>query len=73
MVNLIADIDISRGDLITALVLVLDVVAIASVLMGRGSTGHKVLWTLLIILLPVLGMILYYLIGQSPEDAKLMR
>ena len=51
------------------LILVLDIVAIVSVLMGRGSVGHKVLWTLLILILPLLGMILYFLIGRSPQDA----
>ena len=55
--------------LIGTLIFVLDIVAIVSVLMGRGSVGHKVLWILLILLLPVLGMILYYLIGRSPADA----
>jgi hypothetical protein len=50
-------------------VLILDIIAIVSVLAGRGSVGHKVLWTLLVLLLPVIGMILYFLIGRSPADA----
>jgi hypothetical protein len=51
------------------IVLILDIIAIVSVLAGRGSVGHKVLWTLLVLLLPVIGMILYFLIGRSPADA----
>jgi hypothetical protein len=51
------------------IVLVLDVIAIFSLLMGRGSVGHKLLWILLILFLPVLGMLLYYLIGRSSADA----
>lgn len=55
--------------LIGLVILVLDIVAIFSVLAGGGSVEHKVLWTVLILLLPVIGMILYYLIGRSPADA----
>ena len=55
--------------IIGTLVLILDIVAIVSVLMGRGPVGHKVLWTLLILLLPVIGMVLYFLIGRSSADA----
>ena len=51
------------------LIFVLDIIAIASVVAGRGSIGHKILWTLLIILLPLIGMLLYFLIGRSGSDA----
>ncbi len=56
--------------LIGLLVLVLDVIALVSVLGGRGDATHKLIWTLLILFLPVLGMILYFLIGRSPADAQ---
>lgn len=55
--------------IIGLLVLILDIVAIVSVLGGRGDAGHKILWTLLILLLPVIGMVLYFLVGRSPADA----
>lgn len=61
----------STSGLLGLLVLILDIVAIVSVIAGNGSLGHKLLWTLLILLLPVIGMILYYLIGRSSSDAKL--
>jgi len=51
------------------IVFILDIIALISVLGGRGSVGHKLLWTLLILVLPLLGMILYYLIGRSGADA----
>ena len=51
------------------IVLVLDIIAIFSLLMGRGGTGHKLLWILLILFLPVVGMVIYYLIGRSAADA----
>lgn len=51
------------------LVLILDILSIASVLFGRGGLGHKLLWTLLILILPVVGLILYLLIGRNAADA----
>ena len=50
------------------LIFVLDIVAIVSVLMGRGSIGHKLLWILLILLLPVVGMVLYFVFGRNSAD-----
>ena len=51
------------------IILVLDVVAIVSVLGGTSSGGRKLLWVIIILLFPVIGVILYFLIGQSPRDA----
>lgn len=50
------------------LIFALDLVAIASVLLGRGTMGHKVLWIVLVLLLPIVGMVLYFLIGRRSED-----
>jgi len=55
--------------IISALILALDLVAIVSLLMGRGSAMHKVFWIVLILVLPLLGMILYFLFGRSRVDA----
>lgn len=55
--------------LLGIVVLVLDIIAIVSILLGSGSVGHKVLWTVLVLVFPIVGMILYYLIGRSPRDA----
>jgi hypothetical protein len=57
------------GSLIGALILVLDVFAIISVLMGGSPIERKLLWIVVILLLPFLGMLLYFLIGRSPADA----
>jgi hypothetical protein len=46
-------------------VLILDIVAIVSLLKSNADTGTKILWLLLIVLLPFLGMILYYLMGPG--------
>ena len=53
------------------LVLILDVVALVSVLTGNGSVSRKAVWTVLVLLLPVLGMVLYFLIGRNAFDARL--
>ena len=54
---------------IGTIVLILDIIAIVSVLAGRGSVGHKLLWTLLVLFLPIIGMVLYFVIGRSAADA----
>lgn len=55
--------------LLGLLILILDIYAIISVLSGRSSVERKVLWVAVIILLPLLGMILYFMIGRSAADA----
>lgn len=55
--------------LIGLVILVLDIIAIISVLTGGGSVGYKLLWILLILLLPVIGMILYFLLGRNAGGA----
>ncbi len=47
------------------IVLVLDIYAIVKVIGSDASTTAKVLWTVAIILLPVLGLILWFLFGPS--------
>ena len=55
--------------LLGTVIFVLDIIAIFSLLAGRGSMGHKALWVVLILLLPLVGMVLYYLMGRSTADA----
>lgn len=51
--------------LIGVLVFVLDIIAIVSILKSSADTGTKLLWIVLVILLPFLGMILYFLMGPG--------
>ena len=51
--------------LVGLVILVLDVIALVSLLQSGADTANKILWALLIILLPVLGMILYFLMGPG--------
>ena len=50
----------SLGGLI---ILILDIWAIVSVVGSRATTLRKVLWTLLILVLPVLGFIIWLIAG----------
>ena len=47
------------------IVLVLDIWAIISILKSGATTGSQVLWVLLIILLPVVGLIIWWLAGPK--------
>jgi len=53
------------GGILGLLVLVLDIIAIVDALKSSMSTGKKALWIILILLLPVIGMILYFVIGKK--------
>jgi hypothetical protein len=57
--------------LVGTVILLLDIFAIVSVLLGRSEVMRKLLWIAVILLLPVVGMVLYFLIGRSGADARL--
>mgnify|MGYP003136839563 CR=1 FL=1 len=45
------------------ILLALDIWALISIFGSNASTGGKVLWSLLVILLPLLGFIIWFLAG----------
>jgi tryptophan-rich sensory protein len=51
--------------LVWALIFVLDVIALVSLLKSSADTGTKILWVLLILVLPLVGMILYFFLGPG--------
>lgn len=53
------------GGIIGLVVLVLDIIAILDVLKSSVDTGKKALWIVLILILPVVGMVLYFLLGKK--------
>ena len=53
------------GGLFGLIILVLDVWAIIKVIGSSAGTGSKVIWVVLILLLPVLGVILWFLFGPK--------
>ena len=50
-------------------VLIADVWAIVNIFQSSADTGGKVLWTVLVIILPVLGFILWYFLGPKTAGA----
>ena len=53
------------GGILGLLILVLDIIAIVDVLKSSMDTGKRALWIILILVLPVIGMVLYFLIGKK--------
>ena len=53
------------GGILGLLILVLDIIAIVDVLKSSMDTGKKALWIILVLILPVVGMVLYFLIGKK--------
>ena len=51
--------------LIGILVFVLDIIALVSILKSSADSATKLLWMLLVILLPFIGMILYFAMGPG--------
>ena len=55
--------------LVGVLILAGDIWAIINILQSSVSNEKKLLWTLVVLLLPLLGLILWYFLG--PRDRKL--
>ena len=53
------------GGILGLIILILDVYAVVKVLGSSAPTGTKVLWVVLILLLPVVGLILWALLGPK--------
>jgi len=51
--------------IIGLIILALDIWAIVQILQRGGPTDKKILWILVILLLPVLGLILWLLLGRK--------
>ena len=60
--------DLHVGGIFGLIILILDVWAIVNIAQSGASTGHKVLWIVLVLLLPLLGLILWALLG--PRSGK---
>ncbi|MDR7125659.1 PLD nuclease N-terminal domain-containing protein [Pseudotabrizicola sp. 4114] len=53
------------------LILALDLWAIISVFNSTVSTGKKVIWTLLILFLPILGFIVWLIMGPRAAQRRI--
>ena len=54
------------GGIFGFLILVLDVYAVLQIAASEGSNGRKALWIAIVVVLPILGLILWYLLGPKP-------
>jgi len=53
------------GSLVGLVILILDVWAILKIAQSGASTGSKALWIVLVLILPVLGLILWFFAGPK--------
>jgi len=59
---------IEVGGLFGLLLLIADVWAIIKTVQSGTTTGSKVVWTVIILLLPLLGLLIWFLLG--PKNAR---
>lgn len=57
------------GGVFGFILLILDIWAIVNVVQSRASTGAKVFWIVFILLLPLLGFLIWLIVG--PRSAKI--
>ena len=55
--------DFGIGGILGLVVLILDIWAIINIAQSGVPVGHKVLWILLVLLLPLVGLIIWALLG----------
>lgn len=53
------------SNIIGLVVLVLDILAIVQIVQSGHTTGMKIVWVLVVLLLPLIGMILWFVIGKK--------
>lgn len=58
-------IDMQFGGLLGLIILFFDIWAIIRVIQSSAGAGAKALWIILILFLPVLGLILWFLLGPK--------
>ena len=57
--------DMTVGGPIGLLILIANIWAIITILGTGASTGNKILWIVIILLLPVIGLILWWFLGPK--------
>jgi len=62
---------IEVGGLFGLIVLALDIWAIINIIGSGASTGAKVLWILLVLILPIVGLIIWLLAGPRGKAASI--
>lgn len=57
--------------LLGLIVLVLDVFAILKITQSSSSTGGKAMWIVIVLILPVAGLIIWFLFGPGDKSFKI--
>ena len=57
--------DYRYGSVLGLVIFILDIIAIVNVIKSSMSVGAKLLWTLLILVFPLGGLIIYYIFGRK--------
>lgn len=47
------------------MIVVLDIITIVDAVKSKMDTAKKVLWIVLVLVIPVIGMVLYFVIGKK--------
>lgn len=56
---------IDVGGILGLIILIADIWAIVSTFQSHASTGKKVLWIVLVLLLPIVGFIVWFFLGPK--------
>lgn len=60
--------NIEVSGILGLIILIADIWAILNIVQSRAETVHKLLWILLILLLPVIGLIIWWFAG--PRESR---
>ena len=58
---------IEVGGIFGLLILIADIYAVVKTLQSNASTGSKVLWIAIVVLLPIAGLIAWFLFGPKGD------
>lgn len=53
-------------------ILILDILVVVSLLVGKGTAMHKTLCSLVVLVLPVVGVVLYFVCGSNSHHRPLL-
>jgi hypothetical protein len=59
-----------RSILIIAFFILLWISALADILKNNFKKNNKIIWILVVVLIPILGSVLYYMIGRNQKIGK---
>lgn len=57
--------ELNMTGILGLLVLIADIYAIVNIVQSKAKTGSQVLWILLVVLFPLLGMIIWFFMGPK--------